>query len=116
MFVHEDDRRKLIEWSGGKVSKALIAKQDCVVGDHYHQHKRERFLLVSRRAAVIVGDAIDATVTAPFEIDVPPNTYHRFNLQRGSTQSGILPSAQFGAQNEEPRADHEPDRDDALPK
>ncbi len=89
MFIHEDDRRKLIEWPGGAVSKVLIAKTDCVVGDHYHKHKGERFLLIKGEANILVGNGMDGTVSAPFEIDVPPNTYHRFSLRKGSILLGV---------------------------
>ena len=89
MFIHDDDRRTLIEWSGGKVSKALVAKDNCVVGDHYHRNKEERFLLLKGSAKVVVGNAMNDTVFAPFEFTVPPDTYHKFNLSRGSILLGV---------------------------
>ena len=55
MFKHEDTRRTLIEWASGdfKIAKAVTAKTDCVVGDHYHRNKDEHFLLLSGVAAWI---------------------------------------------------------------
>ncbi len=88
MFIHEDDRRKLIEWSGGKVSKALIAKEDCTVGDHYHRNKEEKFLLLSGYGNFIIGDR-SIQPQAPFEFVVPANTYHSFWLVKGSILLGV---------------------------
>lgn len=91
MFVHEDSRRKLIEWASGsfQVAKALVAKCCCSVGDHYHRHKDESFLLLSGRASVIiVGDKEWRDVSAPFACEVPRNTYHRFDLEAGSVLLG----------------------------
>ena len=88
MFKHEDERRTLIEWSGGKVSKALIAKCDCVVGDHYHRKKEERFLLLRGSATVTIG-MTRAGVIAPYEFVVRRNTYHRFELSKGSILLGV---------------------------
>lgn len=89
MFIHEDERRKLIEWAGGKVSKALIAKDGCVVGDHYHQKKEERFLLLTGKAKrIVIGDWTVRGVLPPAEFIVPPNTYHLFELEAGSILLG----------------------------
>jgi len=49
-YIHEDSRRKLIEWVKDypiRSCKVIIAKDDCVVGDHYHNHKTELFYLLS---------------------------------------------------------------------
>lgn len=80
----------MIEWSGGKISKALVAKQDCVVGDHYHRNKEERFLLLSGTAlVVIIGNQRQESISAPCEFIVPPNTYHLFGLVEGSILLGV---------------------------
>lgn len=45
---HSDDRRILIEWVKDfpvRTCKALVAKKDCVLGDHYHKEKDEIFYL-----------------------------------------------------------------------
>ena len=99
MFTHEDDRRLLIEWAGGKVSKALLSKGNCVVGDHYHRNKEERFLLLKGSAKIVIGDAVDDTVFAPFEFTIPPNTYHKFSLTRGSILLGVC-SEEFDPEDE----------------
>lgn len=97
MFVHEDERRKLIEWANGdfKVAKAVIAKgrsdcMCCVVGDHHHLKKDESFLLLSGFARlVIVGPKEWREVGAPFKWDVPRGAYHRFELVEGSVLLGV---------------------------
>jgi mannose-6-phosphate isomerase-like protein (cupin superfamily) len=92
MFIHEDSRRKLIEWANGdfKVAKALIAKAGCVVGDHYHAQKDETFLLLSGRAnRVVIGEWRRENVEAPCVFDVPRGTYHLFDLKEGSVLCGV---------------------------
>lgn len=91
MFVHEDERRKLIEWGKGdwKVQKVVIAKANCDVGDHHHANKDEHFMLLSGRAQIaVVGDDMRMFVTAPHEWYVPRGTYHRFVLDEGSILLG----------------------------
>lgn len=92
MFVHEDNRRKLIDWAAGtfKACKVLVAKENCVVGEHYHRNKDERFLLLSGRAPyVIIGDQTWGNIEAPFVWDVPRGTYHRFEFTPGSVLVGV---------------------------
>ena len=93
MFVHEDSRRKLIEWAEGdyKVAKALIVKQgDVAIGDHYHRHKDEKFLLIAGTAKeVVVGEQHWENVPAPFVWDVPRGTYHCFIFEPGSILFGV---------------------------
>lgn len=91
MFVHEDHRRTLIEFGNGPFSivKALTAKEDCVVGDHFHRNKDESFLLLSGHAdCIIVGGQQWELVAAPFACHVPRGTYHRFHLRRGAVLIG----------------------------
>jgi len=100
VFIHEDSRRKLIEWSGGMVSKALVAKHDCIVGDHHHRNKEERFLLLSGIARIaIIGSDRQESVVAPREFIVPPNTYHLFDLAEGSILLGVA-SQEFDPNDE----------------
>lgn len=92
MFVHEDRRRKIIEWASGqfRVAKALVAKAGCVVGDHYHRNKDEEFLLLSGSASlVVVGGQSWRDVPAPCKWIVPRGHYHRFELSEGSVLLGV---------------------------
>ena len=92
MFVHEDSRRKLIEWANGsfKVCKVLVAKEGCVVGDHYHRNKDESFLLLSGKAlSVTIGAAIWGNIEPPYVWEVPRGTYHRFEFTPGSVLLGV---------------------------
>jgi hypothetical protein len=92
MYVHEDSRRKLIEWANGdfKVCKALIAKENCVVGNHYHRNKDESFLLLSGKAIyVVIGSETWGNVEAPYVWSVPRGNYHRFEFVPGSVLIGV---------------------------
>lgn len=92
MFIHEDTRRRLIELDGGtfKVCKALVAKDRCVVGDHYHRLKDESFLLLSGKAVyVVIGGETWGNIAAPYEWHVPRGTYHRFEFTSGSVLIGV---------------------------
>lgn len=91
MFVHEDSRRKLIEFGKGPFSivKALTAKEDCVVGDHYHRNKDEEFLLLIGTAdRVVIGPDEWSEVAAPFVWEVPRGRYHAFYLKAGAVLIG----------------------------
>lgn len=93
MFKHEDDRRSLMELTNGeyKACKVVVTKRDCVLGDHYHQGKDERFLLVLGHASeVVLGDEVLRGVVAPAEWHVPRGTYHRFTLSAGSVLVGVM--------------------------
>lgn len=106
MFTHEDNRRTLIEWATGefKVAKVLIAKEDCVVGDHWHRNKDETFYLLMGGGLITLGDITSTCgswVGFPLkegvpiggnilpEIHVPRGTYHRFELTKGSILLGV---------------------------
>lgn len=92
MFIHEDARRRLIEWAEGefKVCKVVIAESDCVVGDHYHLKKDEKFLLLSGRCiSATIGGAVTYDPRPPFYFDVPRGIYHRFELEKGAVLLGV---------------------------
>jgi quercetin dioxygenase-like cupin family protein len=96
MFVHEDGRRKLVEFAQGEFHccKALIAKEGCVVGQHYHRNKDEAFLLLTGRASrVVVGPSLWEDVAAPFVWQVPRGEYHAFYLDPGSVLVGTATEA-----------------------
>lgn len=100
MFVHEDERRKLLEMPGGAVCKAVIAKHGCVVGQHHHRYKDETFMLASGHALrVVVGDEEWYNIDAPFVWHVPRGTYHSFALTEDSVLVGVA-TAEFDPKDE----------------
>lgn len=101
MYKHEDDRRLLMEISGDfKTCKSIVAKDECVLGDHYHMGKDEQFVLASGWALeVVVGDARWISVPAPHSWYVPRGTYHRFVLEKGSVLVGTA-SEEYDAADE----------------
>lgn len=89
--THEDSRRQIFDWANGefKSAKALIAKTDCAVGDHFHREKEEQFfLLKGKMKEMQVGTTLLLNVEAPHYVFVPRNTYHRFVLEEGSILLG----------------------------
>lgn len=100
MFVHEDDRRHLIEIPGGVVVKAITAKDGCVLGNHYHRNKDESFLLVRGQARhVIIGEDQWECIAAPHFWHVPRGTFHVFTLEPGSVLIGTA-TAEFDPKDE----------------
>lgn len=98
---HEDQRRLLIEFGGGrnwKACKFIVVKQDCVLGDHWHDQKDECFLIVGD-GLCYVGDKIITTSGATV-IEVPKGTWHKFELKDGALIIGLA-SEEF-----DPKDDH----------
>ncbi len=87
-FTHEDDRRVMIEWIADmsfRSAKAVIAKSDSVIGDHYHNKKEEAFFLLSGRARrVVIGDVEELGVTAPRKWFAGKGVRHIFELEKGA--------------------------------
>lgn len=55
---HEDSRRVLIEWIGDfhiRNCKALIVKEDCELGNHFHKKKIDTFLLLKGSGTYQIG-------------------------------------------------------------
>lgn len=89
--VSEDSRRKLSEFGEGrewKVCKVLEVKEDCWVGNHYHKLKDEMFLLIDGSGTFVLEEKTSVE-HAPFSVFVPRNTYHAFNLKKGSVLIGL---------------------------
>lgn len=85
---HEDERRLLVEWIPDMVfrsAKAVIAKRDSVIGNHYHRNKDEVFFLLSGRAhRVVVGGHEELGVSAPRKWFAERGMRHLFELQKGA--------------------------------
>lgn len=103
IFIHEDERRKLIEWIQNdtfKTAKVVIAKGNQVVGNHYHLKKDEAFLLLSGKAKrVIIGDMEEKDILPLKKWYVPRGTYHLFELAEGSILLGVA-SEPFNIEDE----------------
>lgn len=85
-LVNKDNRRNLYEFGNNKtwkVIKFLDIKDDCIIGDHYHNNKEELFILISGRAT-FTNDTITYEVLPFEEITVIPRTYHKFEIKKGS--------------------------------
>lgn len=93
MFVSDDERRTLIEWIANEpfcMSKVVIAKSTKAIGDHFHRHKNEKFLLIKGKARrVILGNKQEKNVPSPRIFDVPRGLYHLFELEPGSILIGV---------------------------
>ena len=87
MFTHEDERRTLYAWATGdfRECKAIVAKEWCVLGDHYHRNKDEHFFLVSGCIEYMqIADTDVRRVKAPHFFVVPRNTYHAIHILPGA--------------------------------
>ena len=97
MKLHEDKRRTLIDWSDDmsiETCKIVEAKEDCVLGNHYHKEKTERFMLLKGSADIFryqvvngvqvtnYGDRGPMTLNKPYI--VRPGVRHSFWLLRGA--------------------------------
>ncbi len=103
MLKHEDNRRTLIEWITDKAfrsAKVVIAKENCIVGDHHHKKKDETFFLLQGSGVFRVAGEIQR-YEAPQVIHVPRGTYHRFNLAEGTILLGVA-TAPFSDADEIP--------------
>lgn len=90
-FKHSDDRRTIYDWADGdfKAAKALIAGENCIVGDHYHKRKDEQFfLLIGTATKVVIGGEELWDIEAPCKFHVQAGSYHRFELTPGSILLG----------------------------
>lgn len=83
--MHEDQRRILEDWPEAKF---ITAKQACVLGDHYHKIKTERFILLKGECIALIGmETFHMQVGRMYE--VKPNTRHSFNISTGSVLLGV---------------------------
>lgn len=84
-MIHEDERRILESWPEAKV---ITAKQDCVLGGHYHKIKTEMFILTSGWAILrfIFSEHV-MEVGKIYRIE--PKTLHSFEIGEGSVLIGL---------------------------
>lgn len=87
MKFHEDERRLLIDWSDAypiEGCKIVTAKKDCILGEHYHKIKNERFMLLQGEASVKLNKKPEEKMKVGVPVLVSPNTRHKFTLTKGS--------------------------------
>lgn len=87
MKLSEDHRRLLIDWNDGidiKTCKIVKAKDDCLLGDHYHKEKTERFMLLHGSAKYSLDGSDMQQMTPLKPLIVKPNVVHSFYLTQGS--------------------------------
>jgi mannose-6-phosphate isomerase-like protein (cupin superfamily) len=59
VYKNEDKRRTLIEWIADypiTTCKVLIAKEDCELGNHYHNKKIDTFFLLKGSGTFRIGE------------------------------------------------------------
>lgn len=89
---HEDERRIIYDWVNDEVKqvKIVYVKDEISIGDHYHLKKDERFFLAHGRFKELqLGEEILYDLSAPYIVEVPAGTYHRFICEIGSILIGV---------------------------
>lgn len=93
-MIHEDDRRILESFPEAKIIKA---KQDCIIGQHYHKIKTEKFFLVEGEG-ILKETTNESPIKSWLNIEqmpigkhyhIFPNIYHEFHLKKGAVLIGI---------------------------
>ena len=85
MSYHSDDRRTLEDWPEAKV---LTIKKDCMLGNHFHKIKTEKFLLLSGEIHMIV-DGVTEKMQPSTLYTVLPGQAHSFMCKSGSVLIGL---------------------------
>lgn len=85
-MIHEDDRRTLEDWPEAKIITAKM--DDCILGDHYHKVKTEKFILVSGLGMIKLDGVKDDLVQGQM-ITIEPGVRHSFCLHKGSVLIGL---------------------------
>lgn len=83
--IHDDDRRELVSFPEAKL---ITARRDATLGNHYHVKKTERFILISGRAVMMLGQE-ETEMEIGKLYTVPPVTPHSFRLTAGSRLIGL---------------------------
>lgn len=92
MTTHEDNRRVIYDWCNvGDISnKVVFVKEPISIGDHHHNKKDEHFFLVYGKFLELqIGEGTLYNLDAPYIVNVPKGTYHRFICEAGSILVGI---------------------------
>lgn len=84
--IHEDNRRKLIEYITDfpiKTCKVITTKEDTVLGDHYHEFKDEIFYLFKGSGMVNLDEETHEMKEGDI-VHAPAGVRHTFFLKEGS--------------------------------
>lgn len=84
-MTHTDDRRTLEDWPEAKI---ITTKKDCVLGDHFHRIKTEKFILTSGEATMRV-DMSTIRMERGELYTVNPGQRHSFDIKKGSVLIGL---------------------------
>lgn len=84
-MIHEDERRTLEDWPEAKI---ITAKQDCVLGNHYHKIKTEKFILVKGSGRIRIHAHSEEMKIGKL-YTIAPTKIHSFKLKAGSTLIGL---------------------------
>jgi dTDP-4-dehydrorhamnose 3,5-epimerase-like enzyme len=90
-LIDKDSRRELHDWATGdfKQVKTVFVKEKIAIGNHYHRHKDEVFFLATGKfIEVTVGNLTLYNVDAPYRVEVPRLTFHKFICEEGSILIG----------------------------
>ena len=86
MTTHEDDRRTLESWPEAKV---ITAKVDCILGDHYHKVKTEKFIVTQGDVVLLLPNEWPQNMERGKIYTVSPNQRHSFDMKEGSVMIGL---------------------------
>lgn len=88
-MIHEDNRRILEDWPEAKL---ITVKEDCILGNHYHKIKTEKFILVEGSCFALV-DNNEYIFERGKLYTIYPGQLHQFELTAGSLLIGICSHA-----------------------
>lgn len=84
-LAHSDARRTLYSFPEAKL---IEVKEDCTIGEHYHEIKEELFIL-SEGSAVLKTDKGYFQMRIGKIYRIAPGTYHEFQIKAGSVLIGL---------------------------
>ena len=92
-MIHKDNRRTIYDWTPKgiyKSNKVVFVHEEISIGDHLHRKKDEHFFLASGKFLELqLGEGTLYNLDAPYVVNVPRNTYHRFICSKGSILIGV---------------------------
>ena len=83
---HEDHRRRLHSFPEAKL---LEIKEDCVIGEHYHKIKTEKFILCEGEANLLIRGLDPQAMKIGKIYTVLPEQHHSFDIKAGSVLVGL---------------------------